>query len=388
MEIIYQKREKLRNENRTFRFLVEVREFSKFEISQYLNISIPTVTKILERFLTSKLIYETGTNSGKLGRKAVKYQFNPNAYFSIGIKVEMNHISMVLINLDGKILKQTVVKEEFINSENFVFLVINELKKFLWEFDKKEFIKGIGIVLPGVVDPENNMIKLGGNFTLLNQDMKEIEEEFGLPIFLENEANAGAIGEYIVNHSGLQTKKNILFISIDTGIGSGIIVEDQLYRGKGNKSGEIGHIPIIPNGDKCVCGSEGCLEQYCSNLALMKEFEKEFQCEIKEYEDIFQKKFIETEKGKKILERYTWILALGIKTALMMLNSDKIIIGGKISDYKEYFEPLLKEIIFSNNIFSKDTDILEFSSLSDNANLLGAAFIPLGEFYKTYNEDV
>ena len=388
MEIIYQKREKLRNENRTFRFLVEVREFSKLEISQYLNISIPTVTKILERFLTSKLIYETGTNSGKLGRKAVKYQFNPNAYFSIGIKVEMNHISIVLINLDGKILKQTVVKEEFINSENFIFLVINELKKFLWEFDKKEFIKGIGIVLPGVVDPENNMIKLGGNFTLLNQDMKEIEEEFGLPIFLENEANAGAIGEYIVNHSGLQTKKNILFISIDTGIGSGIIVEDQLYRGKGNKSGEIGHIPIIPNGDKCACGSEGCLEQYCSNLALMKEFEKEFQCEIKEYEDIFQKKFIETEKGKKILERYTWILALGIKTALMMLNSDKIIIGGKISDYKEYFEPMLKEIIFSNNMFSKDTDILEFSSLSDNANLLGAAFIPLGEFYKTYNEDV
>ena len=72
MEIIYQKREKLRNENRTFRFLVEVREFSKLEISQYLNISIPTVTKILERFLTSKLIYETGTNNGKLGRKAVK----------------------------------------------------------------------------------------------------------------------------------------------------------------------------------------------------------------------------------------------------------------------------------------------------------------------------
>lgn len=91
---------------------------------------------------------------------------------------------------------------------------------------------------------------------------------------------------------------------------------------------------------------------------------------------------------KKILERYTWILALGIKTALMMLNSDKIIIGGKISDYKEYFEPMLKEIIFSNNIFSNDADILEFSSLSDNANLLGAAFIPLGEFYKTYNEDV
>ena len=388
MEIIYQKREKLRNENRTFRFLVEVREFSKLEISQYLNISIPTVSKILDRFLMSKLIYETGTNNGKLGRKAIKYQFNPNAYFSIGIKVEMNYISIVLINLDGKILKQTLVKEEFISSENFVFLVINELKKFLWEFDKKEFIKGIGIVLPGVVNPENNMIKLGGNFTLLNQDIKEIGNEFNLPIFLENEANAGAIGEYIVNHSGLHTKRNILFISIDAGIGAGIIVEDQLYRGKGNKSGEIGHIPIIPNGDKCVCGGEGCLEEYCSNQALIKEFEKEFQCEIKEYDDIFQKKFAETERGKKIIERYTWLLALGIKTALMMLNSDKIIIGGKISDYKEHFEPLLKEIIFSNNIFNNDSEILEFSSLSDNANLLGAAFIPLGEFYKTYSEDL
>ena len=166
MEVIYQKREKIRNENRTFRFLVDIREFNKLEISQYLNISIPTVTKIVDKFLKDKLILEIGTEQGKLGRKATRYRFNPDAYFSIGIKIEKDYLAMVLTNLDGTILKRVTVHEEFVNEENFVFLIINELKKFLWEFDKKSSLKGIGIVLPGIVDSANDKIKIGGNFTL------------------------------------------------------------------------------------------------------------------------------------------------------------------------------------------------------------------------------
>ena len=81
---------------------------------------------------------------------------------------------MVLTNLDGTILKRVTVHEEFVNEENFVFLIINELKKFLWEFDKKSSLKGIGIVLPGIVDSANDKIKIGGNFTLSPESLERL----------------------------------------------------------------------------------------------------------------------------------------------------------------------------------------------------------------------
>lgn len=384
MEVIYQKREKLRNENRTFRFLVDINEFTKLEISQYLNMSIPTISKILDKFLKNKLILEVGTENGKLGRKAVRYKFNPDAYFSIGIKIEKDYISMILMNLAGNIVKKSVVQEKFINEENFIFLITNELKKFLWEFDRKELLKGIGIVMPGIVDPSSPLIKIGGNFSLFNESMEEIEEEFNLPIYLDNEANAGAVGEYLTGNYEAEDIKNMLYLSIDTGIGSGIIIDKLIYRGgKGNKAGEIGHIPIVPKGRECVCGSRGCLEQYCSNTALIKYFEEAFDCKIAKYEDIFQEKFVNDPKGQEILKEYAENLAAGLKSAMLMLNPDKIIIGGKISDYSEYFEENLKEALFNDEIFYRDSNILEFSKLSDTAPLLGAAFSSFRDLYRT-----
>lgn len=384
MEVIYQKREKMRNENRTFRFLIDIREFNKLEISQYLNISIPTVTKIVDKFLKDKLIIEIGTEQGKLGRKATRYRFNPDAYFSIGIKIEKDYLSMILTNLDGTILKRTTIHEEFGNEENFIFLIINELKKFLWEFDKKSSLKGIGIVLPGVVDPAKPFIKLGNSFAISTESLKEIEEEFEIPIYLGNEANAGALGEYLMNSHELADVKNMLFLSIDTEIGSGIIIDKVLYRGgKESKAGEIGHITVVPDGRECSCGFKGCLDQYCSNIALVKDFRDTFNYNFEEYDEIFQSEYIDTPKGKEIIGNYVKYLARGILPALLLLNPDKIVIGGKICNYKEYFEEPLKELLFKNNSFYDNPDILEFSTLADTAPLLGAAFLPLRSLYRT-----
>lgn len=378
MEVIYQKREKLRNENRTFKFLADIKEFNKLEISRYLNMSIPTVTKILDKFLKNKLILEIGTENGKLGRKAIRYKFNPDAYFSIGIKIEKDYISIVLTNLVGTILKKVVVYDKFTNEENLVFLIINELKKFLWEFDKKELIKGIGIAMPNIVELFDS--KIDNNFAVFKENLSEIEEEFNLPIYLHNEANAGAVGEYIMENYEAEDIKNLVFISIETGIDAGIIIDKFLYRGsKGSKTGEIGHISILPKGKDY----EGHLKDHCSNIALIKEFENAFECKIAKYEDIFQDKFINNSKGKNILEAYAENLAAGLKSILLILNPDKIVIGGKISEYKEHFEEKLKEVLFND----EESELLKFSKLIDTAPLLGAAFSSFKNLYRTIADE-
>lgn len=373
-DLIYQKKEKIRNINRVYWFISQNKFFTKKEISDSLGISFPTVTKIINLLAEKKIIIEKGYSDSNTKRKAILYEYNPNSFYSIGIKLEVSSLSFILINLNGDEIKKTVIIKDFFNDENFVFYIIEELKSFLKGFQFKELITGIGISVSGIVDNKDKILKIGTNFHLFEKDMNAIKDSFELPIYLINEANAGAIGEFFLNKT--LSSQNIAFISIDSGVGAGIVLDENLYKGHSSKAGEFGHFTVENNGRKCNCGNSGCLEMYCSNRALIKEFQEKFNLSNLSFVEIFSKGLADTENGKEILERYTDYLAAGIRNILFLLDLDKVIIGGLIANYSKYIEKNLKKKVF-NNIFFKDETILEFSKHGDFSNLIGAAFLPL-----------
>ena len=377
-DLIYQKKEKIRNINRVYWFISQNKFFTKKEISDSLGISFPTVTKIINLLAEKKIIIEKGYSDSNTKRKAILYEYNPNSFYSIGIKLEVSSLSFILINLNGDEIKKTVIIKDFFNDENFVFYIIEELKSFLKGFQFKELITGIGISVSGIVDNKDKILKIGTNFHLFEKDMNAIKDSFELPIYLINEANAGAIGEFFLNKT--LSSQNIAFISIDSGVGAGIVLDENLYKGHSSKAGEFGHFTVENNGRKCNCGNSGCLEMYCSNRALIKEFQERFNLSNLSFVEIFSKGLADTEKGKEILEKYTDYLALGIKNILFLLDLDKVIIGGLIANYCKYIEEDLKKKIF-NNIFLKDETILEFSKHGDFSNLIGAAFLPFNDLF-------
>lgn len=377
-DIIYQKKEKIRNINRVYWFISQNKFFTKKEISNSLNISFPTVTKIINLLLEKRIVIDIGISKNNTKRKATVYEYNPNSFYSIGIKLELNSISFILINLNGDEIKKTVIVRDFFNEENFVSYIIEELKIFLKNFPYPENIIGVGISLSGIVDSQNKILKIGTNFNLYEKSLKTIENAVGYPIYLINEANAGAIGEFFLNRTF--DEQNIAFISIDSGIGAGIVIEGNLYTGHSSKAGEIGHFTVENHGKKCNCGNEGCLEMYCSNRALVKTFEQEFNISNLSFIEIFSKHLVDTEKGREILRQYTDYLASGIRGLLFMLDLDKVIIGGLISNYCDYIKEDLENKVF-NNIFLKDKTVLEFSKYSDYSNLIGAAFLPFNDLF-------
>lgn len=119
---------------------------------------------------------------------------------------------------------------------------------------------------------------------------------------------------------------------------------------------------------------------YCSNRALVKTFEQEFNISNLSFIEIFSKHLVDTEKGREILRQYTDYLASGIRGLLFMLDLDKVIIGGLISNYCDYIKEDLENKVF-NNIFLKDKTVLEFSKYSDYSNLIGAAFLPFNDLF-------
>ena len=377
-DLIYQKKEKIRNINRVYWFISQNKFFTKKEISDSLGISFPTVTKIINLLAEKKIIIEKGYSDSNTKRKAILYEYNPNSFYSIGIKLEVSSLSFILINLNGDEIKKTVIIKDFFNDENFVFYIIEELKSFLKGFQFKELITGIGISVSGIVDNKDKILKIGTNFHLFEKDMNAIKDSFELPIYLINEANAGAIGEFFLNKT--LSSQNIAFISIDSGVGAGIVLDENLYKGHSSKAGEFGHFTVENNGRKCNCGNSGCLEMYCSNRALIKEFKEKFNLSNLSFVEIFSKGLADTENGKEILERYTDYLAAGIRNILFLLDLDKVIIGGLIANYSKYIEKNLKKKVF-NNIFFKDETILEFSKHGDFSNLIGAAFLPFNNLF-------
>ena len=377
-DLIYQKKEKIRNINRVYWFISQNKFFTKKEISDSLGISFPTVTKIINLLAEKKIIIEKGYSDSNTKRKAILYEYNPNSFYSIGIKLEVSSLSFILINLNGDEIKKTVIIKDFFNDENFVFYIIEELKSFLKGFQFKELITGIGISVSGIVDNKDKILKIGTNFHLFEKDMNAIKDSFELPIYLINEANAGAIGEFFLNKT--LSSQNIAFISIDSGVGAGIVLDENLYKGHSSKAGEFGHFTVENNGRKCNCGNSGCLEMYCSNRALIKEFQEKFNLSNLSFVEMFSKGLADTENGKDILERYTDYLAAGIRNILFLLDLDKVIIGGLIANYSKYIEKNLKKKVF-NNIFFKDETILEFSKHGDFSNLIGAAFLPFNNLF-------
>lgn len=368
---------KTANKKSILKLLAQERELTKLEISRKLDISVPTVTTIVGELLGEGLVEEAGMATSTGGRKPVIIRFLPESRCSIGINLEKNHIRAVITDLDGKILDDNKV---FLRSINKI-TVIEDIKKLIMDLlDSRENIKnkvlGIGISLPGTVNEDELKLELAPNFRLKNLCFKELSDYFNIPVFLENEANAGALAES--NLGIAKNLNNLIYVSITEGIGGGLIINERIYKGKDRRAGEIGHMTISKGGRQCSCGKKGCFETYASNRALIKDYNEASEIKAFSIREIIEKYKEHDKIAIEVMNRYLEDLAEGIGNLIFIFNPDYIVIGGEISKYASIFQEKLIELIFKNNEFYKAGDVeILFSNLGEDSNILGAVLIPI-----------
>jgi len=183
-----------------------------------------------------------------------------------------------------------------------------------------------------------------------------LRETFGAPVLMDNDANVGAIGEGV--HGAARGLRPVFYMTLSTGIGGGILSDNDVYRGADSYAGEIGHINVRPDGPDCLCGSNGCFERMCCGLWLERDHKKSAR------ELMMDPAFVET---------YVVDLARGLKSAIMLLNPARIVIGGGIAKAGDrLFIPLRAELHRQITSWSRARIDVVPAALGDDSVLWGA----------------
>ena len=245
-------------------------------------------------------------------------------------------------------------------------------------------ISGIGISATGQIDSEKGEVigSAGHIKNWVGSKIKEsFEKKYSIKTIVINDANSAALGEKWMG-AGVGYK-NIVAITIGTGVGGGIIVDDKILLGKRGLAGEIGHIVIHGSGESCSCGNVGCMERYASTTALVRKV-----AAAKEKDPTtFSEEFNENINGRKIFDAINenivipqivdeWVedISLGIISLVHIFNPEQVIIGGGVSGRKEFIESLSKKV--HEKVMPRFSEGLEIvpAKLGNDAGLIGAIY--------------
>lgn len=309
----------------------------------------------------------------------------------LGIDLGGTTIKFGILTLEGEVQEKWAIETNTLeNGRHIVSDIVESLKHrlSLYGLTKDDFL-GIGMGSPGAVDRTSKTVT--GAFNLNWTDTQEvgsvIEKEVGIPFFIDNDANVAALGERWVGAGA--NNPDVVFVTLGTGVGGGVIADGNLIHGVAGAGGEIGHMIVDPeNGFTCTCGNKGCLETVASatgvvrvarQLAEQYEGSSAIKAAIDNGDTVTSKDiFIAAEDGDKfansVVERVSRYLGLAAANISNILNPDSVVIGGGVSAAGEFLRSRVEKyfVTFAFPQVKKSTKI-KIAELGNDAGIIGAA---------------
>lgn len=306
-----------------------------------------------------------------------------------GIDIGGMNIKMGLIDEKGNIIANNSIKTDCEKSiEKTIDDMVTNLNYLCSRAGVQiSSLEGIGCGVPGVADSQNGVVTAAANIGWYNVPLaKEITSRTGIACKIGNDANCAASGEQMFGSA--KQYHSLVFITLGTGVGSGIIIDNKLVEGEGSAGAECGHITLVYNGEMCNCGKRGCWERYASATALMQQTERAIQKNpncimaeiVKKQGKISGRTAFEAaengdEVAKAVVEQYVEYVAAGIISLGCVLHPEAFIIGGGISHEGDALMIPLKQKVDAYTEISKFYPHMQVvaATLGNSAGLLGAA---------------
>lgn len=359
---------------------------SRAQIAELTGLTKGTVSTIVNDLMKDHLVYEIGPGRSSGGRRPVMLMFNKVAGYAVGVDLGVNYLLTVLTDLQGNIVHEQITPYQDLTYEEILSLLKKDLRTVIDQAPSSTYgIIGIGIGIPGIVGNDGTIL-FAPNLGWKDVDLKGvIHNEFQVPVWIDNEANTGALGEKL--YGAGQEASNLVYVSVGIGIGTGIVLNGELYKGISGFSGEIGHTTIEVNGKKCRCGNKGCWELYASEHALMQQ--AKFLSIFRGGDD--REINLETlirladEGHTEVINLFNQVgeyLGVGTMNLILSFNPELVIIGNRLSKAQPWIVNPIKKVLNNRLMpYHREKLRVEFSSLGVYSSALGASSLAITNFF-------
>jgi glucokinase-like ROK family protein len=329
---------------------------SRADLSHRTGLNRSTVSNIVSELIAKRLVRETQPQKDKLGRPGMALELDPNGGAAIGVELNVDFISVLLTDFVAKPYWRKRIMVDPTTGQPALLATAEALIEEALEHARanKACPLGIGVGVPGLVDIQQGTLIFAPNLKWHDLPLRRMwSQRFGLPVFVENDANAAALGEYYFGVA--REVKNFIYLSTGVGLGGGIVLDGKLFRGHSGYAGEIGHTMIEPNGLPCGCGRRGCWETLVGPRAIVRQIQVTLQHgatslirDLAQHDldnVTFEQIVAAAESGDAIAlsALYTsakW-LGVGIANLVNVFNPEMVVLGGILSHASKLWEPVL-----------------------------------------------
>jgi glucokinase-like ROK family protein len=371
---------------------------SRTDIARRAHLSRSTVSAIVNDLIAEGWLVESGTGKSRGGRRPILLTFNYQAGYVLGVDAGATHLLAVVTDLDAQTV--TEVESSFdvsVGPEAGLQAIGSVIHQVLAaaHLERSQLI-GIGVGLPGPLDYRRGTVVAPpimpgwDNFPVRDR----LESALGVPVYVDNDANLGALGEY--SYGAGKNVDNLAFIKVATGIGCGIIAGGQIYHGQTGAAGEIGHVTMAEDGPPCTCGSYGCLEAMAGGPAIAQRAVRAIQVgqstmlrSMISNGNLTAKLVEEAAREGDPLAVQLYadagrLIGLAVANVINLLNPGRIIIGGGVSEAGELFLASLRDTASQRSMRAAvgATDIVQ-ATLGHRSSALGAVALVLQETFRS-----
>lgn len=351
------------------------RSISRSQIAAISGLSSSTITHVVRDLCAENLVYETGTTpTGKVGRDPVQLELNARSHSAIGIQIGDSRLVGVLMDLQGDVLNRIAQPVKGRTSLSELLPIVARLVEEL--VDEEIPLLGIGIAVAGMINTAEGTVfapNLSNEPLHLSQELAKLVR---FPVEVDNEANAMLLAEQ--TNGILRDRSNALCINVGLGIGSGVLVNGQIYSGTNGGAGEIGHTIIQMDGPLCSCGSRGCLETFSGAKGLAQALL------LGEGEDptteVLLRSALENPDNKYHLETAARVLGIGLANAANAFNPEIILCGGS---HFGIYHPVMETVreSFRRHVLPINRGVTLREISLDDPEAVGAGIMILNRFF-------
>ena len=377
------------NRSLVVRTIKRKKNCSRAELAVITGLKQASITKIIAALIELGIVCETGLVSGARGRRSIGLALNDTMYQVVGLKMARKSFSIGLYDISGNEYCYQTEALDIRKEPEIAFARMKEaVAKLVAESNR---VVAIGIAIPGPYLKQQGRIALVTEFPGWNNInfLKEFEECFNIPVYIEHDANAGALAEWWFGPYSRESGVMVHILASE-GIGAGIIVDGRLLSGSQGIAGEIGHMSIDINGKPCECGSYGCLEQYCSAIALQKNtieaLKNASDNPLNRFSELTPEIIIyEAHSGNplagQMLKQVADYIGYGIVNIVNLYNPDIIVISDILAKGGDILLSRINSVVQKRVLPAVYANLsIELSKFANDPILYGAAAIAINQF--------